>query len=429
MLIVSSAYKKPVYSFFERRRILYDEKLNTEEYYFGRHHWKKENRWVQGKLQVPLYPGYGGYMTYEEYDMGNIYGKSLHGIKNRMFQQTGFREYAKAKKYLDPVSFFKTVKQKPYLERLIKAKLYHLAEDIMDNNVQIYCEDSGELGRALGIDRFRLKRLRANNGGEIFLQWLLLEKAQNKLICDDVILWMCREKLKPADLMFIMDRMNPLQIRNYLEKQALESGESVKNLIKTWKDYLDMAIRVGVNVQDSVIYRARKLIQRHNEMIKEIEAKDLILRAGELEKKYPGLTKEKRAFEFRGKEYKNFTECCLAYGLNPKSVSSAVFKTKRPHADVMEEIISHMEGCMPKEVTKKEEISENQVMSKERHRAKEAFFMKGINISHLDNVVNSMELMNLVYAVELGEKVYMGRSCEILYSKKRNRNTKNAILL
>ena len=52
-----------------------------------------------------------------------------------------------------------------------------------------------------------------------------------------------------------------------------------------------MAIRVGVNVQDSVIYRARKLMQRHNEMIKEIEAKDLILRAGELEKKYPGLNR------------------------------------------------------------------------------------------------------------------------------------------
>ena len=142
-----------------------------------------------------------------------------------------------------------------------------------------------------------MKRLRTNNGGEIFLQWLLLEKTQNKLIHDDVILWMCREKLKPADLMFIMDRMAPLQIKNYLEKQAAESGESVKDLIKTWKDYLNMAIRVGVNVQDSVIYRARKLMQRHNEMIKEIEAKDLILRAGELEKKYPGLNRICREFE------------------------------------------------------------------------------------------------------------------------------------
>ena len=106
MLIVSSSYKKPVYSFFERRRILYDEKLNTKEYYFGRHHWTKESRWIQGKLQVPLYPGYGGYMTYEKYNMGNIYGKSLYGIKNRTFRRTGFYEYAKVKRFLDPVSFF-----------------------------------------------------------------------------------------------------------------------------------------------------------------------------------------------------------------------------------------------------------------------------------------------------------------------------------
>lgn len=151
MLIVSSSYKKPVYSFFERRRILYDEKLNTKEYYFGRHHWTKESRWIQGKLQVPLYPGYGGYMTYEKYNMGNIYGKSLYGIKNRTFRRTGFYEYAKAKKYLDPVSFFEMVKERPYLERLIKAGLYHLAEDIMDNKAQIYCKDSGSLGKALEL--------------------------------------------------------------------------------------------------------------------------------------------------------------------------------------------------------------------------------------------------------------------------------------
>lgn len=39
--------------------------------------------------------------------------------------------------------------------------------------------------------------------------------------------------------------------------------------------------------------------------------------------------------------------------------------------------LKNMEGCVPKEVTKKEEIPENQVMSKERHRAKEAFFYEG----------------------------------------------------
>ena len=49
-------------------------------------------------------------------------------------------------------------------------------------------------------------------------------------------------------------------------------------------------------------------------------------------------SKERRAFTFRGKEYKNFAECCLAYGLKPKSVSSAVFKENRPHAEVLEKL-------------------------------------------------------------------------------------------
>lgn len=130
---------------------------------------------------------------------------------------------------------------------------------------------------------------------------------------------------KSIDDMFIMDRMAPLQIKNYLEKQAAESGESVKNLIKTWKDYLNMAIRVGVNVQDSVIYRARKLMQRHNEMIKEIEAKDLILRAGELEKKYPGLNRicrDLKKYEYADKEYRIVV---------PEKVDDILYEAKLMH--------------------------------------------------------------------------------------------------
>ena len=221
--------------------------------------------------------------------------KSLHGIKNRTFRRTGFYEYAKAKKYLDPVNFFEMVRERPYLERLIKAGLYHLAEDIMDNKAQIYCKDSGNLGKALGIDGFRLKRLRTNNGGEIFLQWLLLEKTQNKLIHDDVILWMCREKLKPADLMFIMDRMAPLQIKNYLEKQAAESGESVKDLIKTWKDW-----RKKCTWEEAVKYYIQK---------KETET-------------------PKMQFFYKGKRYKSVSACCAEYGVNASSVRNRAKTTE-----------------------------------------------------------------------------------------------------
>ena len=86
-----------------------------------------------------------------------------------------------------------------------------------------------------------------------------------------------------------------------------------------------MAIRVGVNVQDSVIYRARKLIQRHNEMIKEIEAKNLILRAGELEKKYPGLNRicrELKKYAYVGKEYQIVV---------PEKVDDILYEAKLMH--------------------------------------------------------------------------------------------------
>ena len=53
--------------------------------------------------------------------------------------------------------------------------------------------------------------------------------------------------------------MSPEQIKNYLEKQAKESEKKPKELIGTWKDYLDMASKLGMDVKDPIIYHARQL--------------------------------------------------------------------------------------------------------------------------------------------------------------------------
>ena len=74
-----------------------------------------------------------------------------------------------------------------------------------------------------------------------------------------------------------------------------------------------------------VCYRARKLMQRHNEMIKEIEAKDLILRAGELEKKYPGLNRicrDLKKYEYADKEYQIVV---------PEKVDDILYEAKLMH--------------------------------------------------------------------------------------------------
>lgn len=88
-------------------------------------------------------------------------------------------------------------------------------------------------------------------------------------------------------------------------------------------------------------------------------------------------SKKQRIFAFRGKEYNSFTECCLAYGLNPKIVRSAAYRTKSSLPETLEKNVSHMEVCVPQESTGNDENSGNKVISKKRHRAKEPFFYEG----------------------------------------------------
>lgn len=49
-------------------------------------------------------------------------------------------------------------------------------------------------------------------------------------------------------------------------------------------------------------------------------------------------SKKQRIFAFRGKEYNSFTECCLAYGLNPKIVRSAAYRTKSSLPETLEKM-------------------------------------------------------------------------------------------
>ena len=160
-------------------------------------------------------------------------------------------------------------------------------DDILSTGTSIYFQEADSLGHALGIDKFRLNRLRNNKGGRIFLEWLIFEKGLGKVIKDDVIAWFSKCKINPTELSFILDRMSPEQIKNYLEKQAEESEKKPKDLVGTWKDYLDMAEKLGLNVKDSIVYRVRKLELRHNEVIQMLKDKEMDLKADEIVEKFP----------------------------------------------------------------------------------------------------------------------------------------------
>ena len=257
--------------------------------------------WVIEYIQPLLLGNWG----YEPRYPGHIYKKSLHGIKNNQLKRSGFHELVRKSETVEPVTYFHRLKQYPYLEQLIKAGLNELAKEIIGNSTSIFYKEADSLGHALGIDKFRLNRLRNNHGGKVFLQWLIHEKGFEKVIKDNMIAWFSKWQICPEDLLFVLDRMSPEQIKNYLEKQAKESEKKPKELIGTWKDYLDMASKLGMDVKDPIIYHARKLEKRHNELVQLMIEKKMDIKAEEIAEKFPGI--ENVCENLRKYEYSDHT--------------------------------------------------------------------------------------------------------------------------
>lgn len=91
----------------------------------------------------------------------------------------------------------------PYLEQIIKAGLIQFAYELMENPKKLQLEIKRDLGKSLGIDRFRMNRFREHKGGILYLEWLRNEKKQEKMIPDPVIQWFVAYQISPDEISFI----------------------------------------------------------------------------------------------------------------------------------------------------------------------------------------------------------------------------------
>ena len=294
-------YDKPVYQVYEQRRILYDKKLDSREFYCGFY----KNYiycWIEGRLKTGYF-----YREYECYYRGKVYGNTLPGLSKGVLAATGFREWVKEVEFSSPTEYFTALHSAPYVEQLVKAGLIQVVKDLMDSRLEIGMGETGNLAKQLGIDRFRLGRLRKNHGGIICLEWLRKEKQRNTIIADTVIRWMEESYIRPENLEFIENCMSAQQVKNYLERQSHETGCQIQEILSLWKDYLAMARRINMDIHDPIVYRTRNLKKRHDELVAAIKDRDLALRADDIAKTFPevdAICREiKEKYEYKGKEY------------------------------------------------------------------------------------------------------------------------------
>lgn len=265
-------YKSPKLHCSEQVRHLYDPSLQYRTYYWG--DFKNRGlRWIAGYPNYSIYGFSPGYHYYNKGDRdGRVYGKTIPALRKGILSRTGLPEWLHWNGMTgNPMRYLRVQQTHPILEQAVKAQLPGLAAEwiqsvsLMEQCVQE--ANASSLVQALGIDTEKLKRLRKWNGGNSALLWLQFEKESMRPISDETILWFCQQKVTPDNLDFILERMSPLQICNYLKRQTIDCGESVKQILITWRDYLSMAEKLGIDTTDEIVYRAKKLQLRHDELV------------------------------------------------------------------------------------------------------------------------------------------------------------------
>jgi len=304
--------------YHEFRRAIFDADAKPVQAFYWGLYKQRFLRWIACRNFNPDY--------YNAVD-GRIYGKTLPYLAKTVLRRTGLPEYLRIYKNIDPVQYLAVLERTPKLEQISKAGLPRLTRDCVRSQSHmrsILSEGSthGGLACLLGINRQELSRLRKNNAGLEYLEWLQLEKSTGTVITDQTIRWMCKEEIRPKQLAFITDRMHGEQIWHYLTRQMQELNLNSKRVIELWQDYLSMAARFGYDTNDSIIYRVRKLRQRHDELAARSKEMELVLRAGEILREYPHIVQNlcaiQNKFAFADEQFQlqvpNTVEDILAEG-------------------------------------------------------------------------------------------------------------------
>lgn len=90
---------------------------------------------------------------------------------------------------------------------------------------------------------------------------------------------------------FVLEKMSPIQIRNYVLRQMSGSKDSVSQVIYTWRDYLSMAKSFGMNTDDEIVFRVNKLRLRHKQLILRGKMANGVNQAAEVAAKHPAVNK------------------------------------------------------------------------------------------------------------------------------------------
>lgn len=298
-------YESPDISCMEERRYVYNADLEETPYYYGRYRFQ-EYRWIKGEKPDAGFGYYQYYRSREEM-LGSVYKRTLPALSAGVLRKTGLPQLARKVDKINPREYLETLSRKPYLEQIAKSDLCQLAWSVINDRRALVLSNGNDFAKSLGIDKNRMKRLREHNGGFVYLEWLRFEKLRENNIHDSIIEYFERNNLSPGDLGFIIEKMTPTRICNYLKRQFREAGRPPRELVSTWQDYTAMAGRLKMDLEQEQIFKPKDLVKTHDDLLVLLGGKEIVLQASEILKKYPDVDEIcqqiKEKYEYGDKDY------------------------------------------------------------------------------------------------------------------------------
>lgn len=249
------------------------------------------------------------YSNYGNWQGGRIYPSNMYHLSKTGLVHSSLPLVLKNNKKITNavVDWLDSEKYDPNIERCAKAGLYRLAGELTENGGLVKDRRATELTKALGIDRMRLSRLVAHDGGSLYLIYLQREKADNTIYPDDILFDLTEKHIALPYLKTMLSHMTLIKAYNYLVRQSDPSDENpMSQALTTYNDYMHMAVRLQMDTSAEQIYKPKNLKKSYAKVIDLLSQESWDKSAQEIMKKFPKVDKELPRFlkyEYKGSAY------------------------------------------------------------------------------------------------------------------------------
>lgn len=235
------------------------------------------------------------YSNYGNWQGGRVYTGNMYHLSKTGLAHSSLPAVLKHNKKITNavVDWLDAEKYEPNIERCAKAGLYILAGELVKSAGLVKDRRATELTKALGIDRMRLSRLVAHDGGSLYLSYLQREKVDNTIYPDEILLDLVEKHIALPYLKNMLNHMTLVKAYNYLARQSDPSDKNpMSQALTTYNDYMNMAERLKMDTSSEQIYKPKDLKKAHTKVI------DLLSQAGwektaqDASKKFPKVNEE-----------------------------------------------------------------------------------------------------------------------------------------